>query len=54
MDIPEFEGRMQPDEFIDWLNTVDQVFQLQRYKVKLAAIKLKKLASLWWENLKKK
>jgi hypothetical protein len=21
--IPEFEGRMQPDEFIDWLNTIE-------------------------------
>jgi hypothetical protein len=23
VDIAEFEGRMQPDEFIDWLNTIE-------------------------------
>ena len=26
VDIPEFEGKMQPEEFIDWLNTVERVF----------------------------
>jgi hypothetical protein len=29
VDIPEFEGRMQPDEFIDWLNTIERIL-LQR------------------------
>ena len=24
VDIPEFEGKMQPNEFIDWLNTVKE------------------------------
>jgi hypothetical protein len=23
VDVPKFEGRMQPDEFIDWLNTIE-------------------------------
>ncbi|KAK0598709.1 hypothetical protein LWI29_037260 [Acer saccharum] len=55
--IPEFEGKMQPDEFIEWLNTVDRIFEYQEVpehrKVKLVAIKLRKHASFWWENLKK-
>ena len=46
VDIPEFEGRMQPEEFIDWLYSVDQVFDYKdvpdHRKVKRVAIKLKK------------
>ena len=56
VDIPEFEGRIQGDEFIDWLNTVERVFDYKDVsdgqKVKLVAIKLKKHASIWWEQLK--
>ena len=58
IDIPEFDGKTHPDYFIDWLNTVERVFDLKdipdNYKVKLVAIKLRKNASLWWEHLKKK
>ena len=57
-DIPMYEGRIQPDEFIDWLNTVERVFDYQdvpeEEKVKIVAIKLKKHASIWWEQLKMK
>ena len=58
VDIPEFEGRLQPDEFVDWLQTVERVFEFKdvpdEQKVKIVTIKLKKHASIWWENLKKK
>ena len=58
VDIPEFEGRLQPDEFLDWLRTVERVFDLKdipdEQKVKIVAIKLKKHASIWWENLNTK
>ncbi|XP_042009226.1 uncharacterized protein LOC121757810 [Salvia splendens] len=57
VEIPEFEGRAQLDEFIDWLNTVERVFDIKYIsdsdKVKLVAIKLKKHASIWWEHTKK-
>ncbi|GKV44250.1 hypothetical protein SLEP1_g51447 [Rubroshorea leprosula] len=57
IDIPDFEGRLQPDEFIDWLHTVEHVFELKDIpddkRVKIVAIKLKKHASIWWENLKR-
>ena len=56
-DIPEFEGRMHADDFLDWLNTVERVFEYydppKRQKVKLVAIKMRKNASFWWENLKR-
>ncbi|XP_017978278.1 PREDICTED: uncharacterized protein LOC108662429 [Theobroma cacao] len=57
IDIPEFEGRLHPDDFLDWLYTVERVFELKdipdEKRVKLVAIKLKKHASIWWENLKR-
>ncbi|GKV07344.1 hypothetical protein SLEP1_g19138 [Rubroshorea leprosula] len=57
IDIPDFEGRLQPYEFINWLHTVERVFELKDIpddkRVKFVAIKLKKHASIWWENLKR-
>jgi hypothetical protein len=45
---------MKPDEFIDWLQTMERIFNFKKFleykKVKLVALKLKKYASLWWEN----
>ena len=56
IDLPEFEGRMEPDEFLEWLQTVERIFEYKEVpherKVSLVAIKLKKSASLRWENLK--
>ena len=51
-DIPEFEGRLHADDFLDWLNTVERVFEYcdppegQKVKVKLVAIKMRKNAFL--------
>uniref|UniRef100_A0A2N9EGL5 RNA-directed DNA polymerase n=1 Tax=Fagus sylvatica TaxID=28930 RepID=A0A2N9EGL5_FAGSY len=57
MDIPDFEGKMQPDDFIDWLTTVERIFDFkdvpENRKVKVVAIKLRKHASIWWEHLKR-
>ncbi|KAJ0557370.1 putative retrotransposon gag domain-containing protein [Helianthus annuus] len=58
VEIPEFEGQVQPDDFIEWIHTVERVFDLRdipdHLKVKLVAIKLRKHASLWWEHVRKK
>jgi len=27
VEIPEFEGRLDPDEFLEWLQTVERVFE---------------------------
>ncbi|KAJ9544035.1 hypothetical protein OSB04_023742 [Centaurea solstitialis] len=29
VDVPEFDGKAQPDDFIDWLSTVERVFDLK-------------------------
>ena len=51
IDIPEFEGRMHPDDFLDWLHTIERVFEYlevpEEKKVKLVGVKLRKYASLW-------
>ena len=57
LDIPDFEDKMHLDDFLDWLSIVERVFgygdRLEAKKVKLVAIKLKKHASFWWDNLKR-
>ena len=57
VEIPEFSGKVHPDDFIDWLSTVERVFALkdihEHLKVKLVAIRLRKHASLWWDHVKK-
>ncbi|KAI0492042.1 hypothetical protein KFK09_026307 [Dendrobium nobile] len=57
IDLPEFEGRLDPDEFLNWIHTVERVIEFKEVAadriVKLVAIKLRKHASLWWENLKR-
>ena len=29
VDIPNFEGKLHPDEFVDWLQTVERVFKIR-------------------------
>ena len=47
VEILEFECRMQPNEFIDWLHIVEQVFDCLEVsevcRVKLVAIKLRSM-----------
>nr|GEV19977.1 reverse transcriptase domain-containing protein [Tanacetum cinerariifolium] len=58
IEIPEFTGKVHPDDFIDWLSTVERVFDVRdipkKLKVKLVAIKLRQHASLWWDHLTKR
>ena len=53
--VPEFEGKLDPEEFLDWLHTVKRVFEYKDIpddkKVKLVALRLRKYASMWWANL---
>ncbi|GKA11245.1 reverse transcriptase domain-containing protein [Tanacetum coccineum] len=55
VDIPVFEDKPHLDEFINWLHTVERVFDIKNLsdeqKVMLVAIKLKKNASIWWEHI---
>nr|GEX57891.1 hypothetical protein [Tanacetum cinerariifolium] len=56
IEIPEFIGKVHPNDFIDWLSTVERVFDVRdipdKLKVKLVAIKLRQHASLWCDVAK--
>ena len=55
VEIPEYEGKLDPEDFLDWLHAVKRVFKYkdvpEENKVKLVALRLRKYASLWWTNL---
>jgi len=55
VEIHKFEGKLDPDEFLDWRHIVEYVFEYKDVpedkKVKLMALRLRKYASLWWTNL---
>jgi len=55
VEIPEFKGRLDPDEFLEWLQVVERAFEFKEIpedkKVKLVALKLRSFASLWWTSL---
>ena len=55
VEVPEFEGKLDPEEFLDWRHMVERVFEYkdipEEKKVKLVALRLRKYASLWWTNL---
>jgi hypothetical protein len=56
MDLPTFEGKLDPEVFIEWLQTIERNFDLKENvtdekKIKLVATKLRGYASLWWDGL---
>ncbi|VFQ82872.1 unnamed protein product [Cuscuta campestris] len=54
VDVPTFEGKNDWDEFLEWLETVERVFDFKEVsdekKVKIVALKFRKYASTWWTN----
>ncbi|VFQ66143.1 unnamed protein product [Cuscuta campestris] len=58
VDIPIFEGKNDLDEFPEWQETVERVFDFKEVsdekKVKIVALKFRKYASTWWSNIKTK
>nr|GEV95627.1 reverse transcriptase domain-containing protein [Tanacetum cinerariifolium] len=58
IEIPEFTSKVHPNDFIDWLSTVERVFDVRdipnKLKVKLVAIKIRQNASLWWDYVNKR
>ncbi|VFQ71309.1 unnamed protein product [Cuscuta campestris] len=54
VETPTFDGKDDPDDFIDWLETIERVFDYTEVskdkKVKLVALKFRSYASTWWTN----
>ncbi|XP_074302894.1 uncharacterized protein LOC141637229 [Silene latifolia] len=57
LDIPEFNGDLDAEKFMDWIHQAERIFEYKDYdehkQFKVATLKLTKYASLWYENLKK-
>nr|GEZ97425.1 hypothetical protein CTI12_AA617250 [Tanacetum cinerariifolium] len=55
VDIPKYNGKVDPDEFVEWLRTIELVSDYKQTtednKVKSVALKLRKYASTWWSNI---
>ncbi|VFQ90819.1 unnamed protein product [Cuscuta campestris] len=54
VEIPTFDGKDDPDDFIEWLETVEHAFDYAEVsedkKVKLISLKFRGYASTWWAN----
>jgi len=54
---PEFNGTLNPVEFLEWVQPLDRIFEAKGYddekSFKIASLKLTRYASLWFENVKK-
>ncbi|GJZ41736.1 transposon ty3-I gag-pol polyprotein [Tanacetum coccineum] len=55
VDILEYNGKLDPDEFVEWLRTIELVFDYKQTtednKVKIVALILRKYASTWWSKV---
>ena len=54
MTIPEFEGKADPDAYMNWEEKVEKIFDVHDYserkKVKLAVVEFTGHASIWWRK----
>ena len=55
MKIPPFQGKNDPETYLEWERKVEHVFDCHSYseekKVKLAAVEFIDYASIWWDQL---
>ncbi|XP_020871957.1 uncharacterized protein LOC110225923, partial [Arabidopsis lyrata subsp. lyrata] len=56
LEIPEFAGGLKAEEFLDWLNVVEEVLDFKKvpdeFRVSLVATRFKGRAMAWWTQLK--
>jgi hypothetical protein len=56
LDILEFNGDLQPEEFLDWIVAVEEVLDFKGVpedrRVSLVATKFRGRAAAWWQQLK--
>lgn len=61
VDIPDFHGRLHPEEFLDWLSAIEKFFDfkgildfkdiLETQWVKLVGTRFRGYASAWWDKV---
>ena len=56
IEVPKFQGSLQPEEFIDWLCTAEKFLEFKRVpeeiKVPLIATRLRDRVAAWWQHFK--
>ena len=56
--IPEYDGKLKPDEFLDWLVCVENIFahkpMTDGHKITLVATRFRNYAAIWWAELQRK
>jgi len=54
VEVQKFQGKLDPNEFIHWLHTIERVFDYKDVRkdknVKPISLKLRKYALSWWNN----
>ncbi|KAJ4882113.1 hypothetical protein Rs2_39168 [Raphanus sativus] len=54
--IPEFNGSLNPEDFIDWINVTEEILEFRQVpedvRVSLVATRFKGRAMAWWQQLK--
>ena len=52
-EVPKFQGSLQPEEFIDWLCTAEEVMEFkgvpEEMKVLLIVTRLRGRVAAWWQ-----
>lgn len=55
IEIPKYASGLKLEELIDWINSLEKYFEwsniAEEKKVKLACMKLKGHALIWWDHL---
>ncbi|XP_022876875.1 uncharacterized protein LOC111395090 [Olea europaea var. sylvestris] len=55
VDAPEFDGRLDPEAFLDWMDSIEEYFDWYRMpdyqRLRFAKMKLTKSAKRYWKNL---
>ena len=56
IEIPEFQGSLQPDELIDWINNVEEILEFKEVpadkRVPLVVTRFRGRASAWYQQIK--
>ena len=55
LNVPAFQGRSDPEEFLDWVRKMELLFSCHDYseeeKVKVAVVEFTDYALTWWDQL---
>ncbi|KAI9165828.1 hypothetical protein LWI28_021216 [Acer negundo] len=55
-EVPEFQGSLQPEEFLEWVGIVEEILEFkkvpERENVALVSTRFRGRAAAWWQQLK--